>query len=48
MSDNFWQLLCAVLGGSGLWELLKFEKCDEYALHVPELRKPHQSGFEQL
>lgn len=25
MSDNFWQLLCAVLGGSGLWELLKFE-----------------------
>ena len=25
MSDNFWQLLCAVLGGSGLWEFIKFE-----------------------
>lgn len=29
MNDNFWQLLIAVLGGSGVWELIKFEieKC---------------------
>ena len=25
MNDNFWQLLIAVLGGSGVWELIKFE-----------------------
>lgn len=25
MSDNFLQILCAVLGGSGLWEFIKFE-----------------------
>ena len=25
MNDNFWQILIAVLGGSGVWELIKFE-----------------------
>ena len=25
MSDNFWQILIAVFGGSGVWELIKFE-----------------------
>ena len=25
MNDNFWQILIAVFGGSGVWELIKFE-----------------------
>lgn len=25
MNDNFWKILIAVLGGSGVWELIKFE-----------------------